>query len=332
MEGTPLANHLYFRSRDVEETRDMVAHVYCDHRLHILQGKSLDAFQYEARLGSLSMSYMQYGARVSIDPGELSSFYLIQMPLRGVAEIHTGGTLVRSTPQLASIADPTQELVMEWSQDCSKLMLKIDRAAVTRYVSATLEERLPPRGLIFHPELDLTTRQGRHWMAIMTLLESYLSHFSVDKQPGIAAKSYEEMVLSFLLLHHPHNLSQYMGATAISQAVPRHVKKAHEFMKAYAAEPITMVDVAYAAGVSLRCLQQGFRRFRDITPYEALQQVRLDGARTDFLDEDLNSSITETALKWGFTHFGRFSQCYCKRFGELPSETRKRVGFPLRVT
>ena len=181
MKGTPLGRHLYFRSRDLEETREMVARVYCDHRLSILQGRSLNAFQYEARLGSLSMSYMQYGERVSIDPGELNSFYLIQMPLRGYAEINTGGTLVRSTPQMASIADPTRGLLMEWSPDCSKLMLKIDRATVTRFLEATLLERLPPRGLIFRPEFDLTTRQGHHWMAIMRLLESYLSHFPKEE-------------------------------------------------------------------------------------------------------------------------------------------------------
>ena len=325
MEGTPLGNYLYFRSRDVEETREMVARVYCDHRLHILEGRGLDAFQYEARLGSLSLSYMRYGARVSIDPGELSSFYLIQMPLRGSAEIRTGGRLVMSSPLMASIADPTSELRMEWSQDCTKLMLKIDRETVSRYLSATLVERLPPRGLIFDPEFDLTTSQGRHWMAIMRLLESYLSHFPTEEHRGIAAKSYEEMVLSFLLLHHPHNLSQYMGGATISEVVPRHVKKAEEFMKAFAGEPITIVDVARAAGVSLRCLQEGFRRFRNVTPHEALQQIRLDGIRMDLLNDDTKKSITEMAMTWGFTHIGRFSQCYSKRFGELPSETRKRT-------
>ncbi len=327
MGGTPLGGHLYFRSRDLEETRDMVARVYCDHRLSLLRGTSLDAFQYEASVGSLSMSYMQYGERVSIAPGELSSFYLIQMPLRGSAEIHTGGTVVRSTPQMASIADPTRELLMEWSPDCSKLMLKIDRAMVTRYLSPAQMERLPPQGLIFQPEFDLTSRQGHHWMAIMRLLESYLSQFPTEERRGIAAKSHEDMVLSFLLLHHPHNLSQFMGATPISDAVPRHVKKAEEFMRASAGEPITMVDVARAAGASLRCLQDGFRRFRGITPHQALQQIRLDGVRTNLANDDLNESITELALRWGFSHFGRFSRCYSQRFGELPSETRRKARY-----
>ncbi len=47
--------------------------------------------------------------------------------------------------------------------------------------------------------------------------------------------------------------------------------------------------------------------------------------------EDLQSktfqylNISEIAIKWGFTDFGRFSKSYQNVFGELPSETFKRV-------
>ena len=36
-------------------------------------------------------------------------------------------------------------------------------------------------------------------------------------------------------------------------------------------------------------------------------------------------SVTEIAMQWGFTHMGRFSIEYRRRFGESPSETLSRA-------
>ena len=36
-------------------------------------------------------------------------------------------------------------------------------------------------------------------------------------------------------------------------------------------------------------------------------------------------SVTEIAMSWGFSHMGRFSVEYRKRFGEPPSDTLRRV-------
>ncbi|MFP5456117.1 MAG: helix-turn-helix domain-containing protein, partial [Alphaproteobacteria bacterium] len=36
------------------------------------------------------------------------------------------------------------------------------------------------------------------------------------------------------------------------------------------------------------------------------------------------TTVSELALEWGFTHLGRFSAEYRRRFQELPSETLRR--------
>lgn len=318
-----LAKHLYFRSCDVDETREKVSRVYCDHALTVLDGTSLNAFQYQASLGALSLSTIQYGARVRIDPGELDSFFLIQMPLSGSARLSSGNKIIESVPGLASIADPTRTLSMEWSADCLKLNLKIDRDAVNKYCSNLIMDGLPSGGVIFDPLFDLTTTHGRHWAGLMGLLESFLSQTAAGERSPVVAKSYEDLVLSYLLVHQPHNISDRLNRPA-AQILPRHVKRAEEYMRAHAGEDLTMADITREVGVSLRCLQEGFRRFRGITPREALQQIRLDGVREDLLADAGASSVTQLALKWGFSHFGRFSQSYRNRFCELPSETLRR--------
>ncbi|WFU05507.1 helix-turn-helix transcriptional regulator (plasmid) [Rhizobium sp. CB3171] len=82
--------------------------------------------------------------------------------------------------------------------------------------------------------------------------------------------------------------------------------------------PITITDMAAAAGVSVRALQINFRRFLNVTPMAYLRQLRLDGARQDLLTATPSATVSEIARRWGFIHQGRFSQEYRAAFGVLP--------------
>ena len=41
-------------------------------------------------------------------------------------------------------------------------------------------------------------------------------------------------------------------------------------------------------------------------------------------------SVTEIAMTWGFSHMGRFSVEYRRRFGEIPSDSLRRRRVPAR--
>ena len=57
---------------------------------------------------------------------------------------------------------------------------------------------------------------------------------------------------------------------------------------------------------------------------EFLTEQRLQSTRRKLLKSHLEASISSIALDYGFTHFGRFSQVYRKRFGESPSVTLRK--------
>ncbi|MBF4613383.1 helix-turn-helix transcriptional regulator [Curtobacterium sp. VKM Ac-1376] len=110
----------------------------------------------------------------------------------------------------------------------------------------------------------------------------------------------------------------------VSGSGPEHdrVRRALEFVHEHAREPIGTPEIAQAAGLSPRGLQQSLRRHLDQTPGALLRSVRLDGARTDLVRGDLDgTTVAEVARTWGFGHLGRFSATYRSRFGELPSES-----------
>ncbi len=68
-------------------------------------------------------------------------------------------------------------------------------------------------------------------------------------------------------------------------------------------------------------MQQAFRRYRDCSPLDYSRDIRLDFARAALIE---GAGVTETALEFGFLHFGRFAQSYAARFGEKPSVTVRR--------
>ena len=115
-------NHdtLLLQSNDVDEVRARVADVFKPHRLTPTgESRALHSCMHHARWGNLSLNLLDYGGGVSIEPGPLEHFFLLQIPLRGDAEIECGATRFVSSPGTASLLSPTLPLKTTYS-GCSR--------------------------------------------------------------------------------------------------------------------------------------------------------------------------------------------------------------------
>jgi AraC-like DNA-binding protein/tetratricopeptide (TPR) repeat protein len=106
--------------------------------------------------------------------------------------------------------------------------------------------------------------------------------------------------------------------------LPRCVRRALEAMSSDAGREWSLTALARSAGVSSRTLQRQFRIFLGKTPVAALHDIRFDSARRELLRGLPDARVMDVAHRWGFTHSGRFSVEYRRRFGETPSQTLKR--------
>jgi AraC-like DNA-binding protein len=103
------------------------------------------------------------------------------------------------------------------------------------------------------------------------------------------------------------------------------IRTAVEYLHAHAHEPLTVSDVARAADLSVRGLQEAFQRTLDRSPMQYLREVRLRRAHEDLAAAHLGQvGVADVAARWGFTHMGRFSGEYLRRFGEYPKQTLRR--------
>ena len=116
-----------------------------------------------------------------------------------------------------------------------------------------------------------------------------------------------------------------MGSEPSGKALPSSVRRAQFFIEDNAALPISIVDVAAAARLSVRGLQAAFQRTLGMTPQTYVRSVRLSAVHADLLVVNAGEvTVAEIARRWGFHHLGRFAREYRAEFGELPSDTLRR--------
>ncbi len=315
-----LSAHNLFRTTSLDEARDEVARVFCPHRLVTTSRTgAVDTVHNRVRLGHLSINYLDYGAEVEIDPGELSSFFLIQIPLAGGSSVTCDRTTVISTPDLASVPNPTEPLRMTWFDDSPHLLVHVSRIVAEERLRLMLGHGLIAP-LRFDLGMDLTTPRARSWRQLIDVAVADADASGLTMQEFLRDQL-EDLILTGLLMTHRHNYSEHL-LRDLRPAAPRAIREAIALFEQTPEHTPTVTELAAAAGVSIRSLQVGFKQHIGMSPTEYLRDLRLQRVR-DALQASSpdQSTIADLAYAWGFNHLGRFAQLYRKRFGELPSQT-----------
>lgn len=317
----PLAAHERVHTHEVEEARAEVGRAFCPHELRVVErGAELDVRLRGESFDRTGLYCLDYGTEVSITPGALESFFLVQIPLAGSAEVSYGQEHIVSTPDLASVPSPTERLSMRWAAGSPQLIVWVDRLALEDHLGKMLGQQLR-RPIAFSLGMDLTLPRARSWLAIVDLLRQEVDNGDGMLRQPLAVRQLEALLMTQLLLAQPSNYTPALLGEQPRVAPPA-VKRAMELIEAHAAEPLTVEDVAEAVGVGVRALQEGFRRHLGTTPLCYLRDVRLERVRAELVARDPGSTtVTDVACGWGFFHAGRFSIAYRERFGESPSQT-----------
>ncbi|NIZ89654.1 AraC family transcriptional regulator [Kineococcus rubinsiae] len=107
---------------------------------------------------------------------------------------------------------------------------------------------------------------------------------------------------------------------------PATLRRALAHLHAHAAEPLTVGDLAGAAGIGVRALQQAFTTQLGATPMTHLRRVRLERAHADLRagDPTAGDTVAAIAARWGFAHPGRFAAAYQTEYEVSPATTLRR--------
>lgn len=117
---------------------------------------------------------------------------------------------------------------------------------------------------------------------------------------------------------------------AILQDVPeqihttdREIVRAARFITEHYAEPITAADIAAAAGFSPNYLSRKFREAAGFGVHEYLTFIRLRNAAHELTAT--GDSITDIALRSGFSNSNYFKDAFKKQYGCTPRDYRRKT-------
>jgi transcriptional regulator GlxA family with amidase domain len=103
----------------------------------------------------------------------------------------------------------------------------------------------------------------------------------------------------------------------------RIVYRAQEFTRANLNGPISLDDLATAAGTSRRTVARAFVEVLGDTPASYVRRLRLHRIRRDLVRNAAGYAIREIAAAWGIGEPGRMAGQYRDLFGEYPHDTLK---------
>ncbi len=319
-ESTP--GVLVFEARRLDEARAAVGRTFYPHRLDQLSTDSdLTMSLRTVRLGQLTVGRLSYGAEVSLDFGELESAYHVSIPLSGRIETESGGETNVFTPECACIYLPHHATrITRWSADGVQYGVKFGRDFLEAELRAVLGRpaRTP---LTFDPVLDLSSKEGAGWLALVKTLAADLDDDSSLLYNHLISSQLVHAVTTGLLLAANHDYRELLLSPAPA-ARPRTVKRAIDAIHAHPEESWTVSELAQFVGVSVRTLQDGFRRYVGVSPVTYLRDVRLERVHEDLIQADpRHDTVADVAYRWGFWHLGRFAAEYRRRYGQPPSKT-----------
>jgi AraC-like DNA-binding protein len=323
-----LPRQVVYRTRDLDEAREHLCGVFAQHGVEYLpRERHLEFRHRQAKLGSVALNSLEWGAGVLVSAPLLPNFYLLQFTLTGACELWQETHHSILPARSVTIVNPGRAFRKAWTPRTRQLLLRIDSALVEHefrawtgdYESGGVEFDMPPIN-------DMAT-VGTLARYVRMVCDDLQSEASALSHPLVANRVASGLV-SLLLASMPHNKSRAIEKASKATA-PFFVRRAEQFMEEHARDAIVLADLIDVAGVSTRALQMGFRRFRDTTPMAYLRSIRLELARVELTKAGREGgSVASIANAFGFGHLGRFARDYEARFGELPSHTLYRGRVP----
>lgn len=320
------------RSSDLDIFRDRLnAMFYPGARVETLRARAKlrGAFLSGTRLTHMTVGFVRFGAETSVDPGPKGCYHVNVAVSGRVASTCGDRHAVAALGQGAVFTPEPHTTLPHWTPDAALVALKIRRASLESELSALLG-RPVGSAVDFDLSYPLTTPAARSWLATLGLLLSELGRpDSLAASAPLYREQLERLVISGLVLAQRNDYTDELAAP-VGGLRPRTVARVVALIEEHPEAPYTLADLARHAGVGARRLQQGFREHVGVTPTAFLRRTRLQRAHRDLLHGE--DSVSDIALRWGFSHLSRFAQAYRRQYGVPPSETRRTRRTPAGIS
>ncbi len=306
-------------TRDPEEAHGYLQTTYVEHSVRLAGSK--DQFRFRHHItdgGSFFVARYEHSmnCRVDTDP---FGYLLIGQMFGGKLRLQAGGhdELSPAKNELF-LLDPAAPMRIHWD-DFRAGLVKLDLDVVQRVAAeATGDAGAQVR---FGLSRAVSAERARHWQELVR----YVTHDFCRNEIAYGSPliySHTMRLLAATVLETFPNTTMRADPERPGGADASAVRRAVAFIDDHAAEPIGLTEIAAAARLGSRAVQEAFRRHLDATPMSYLRRVRLERAHHELRAADpAATTVAEVAARWGFAHHGRFAALYQSHYGHPPSRT-----------
>ncbi|MGK5678987.1 AraC family transcriptional regulator [Actinoplanes sp. URMC 104] len=271
------------------------------------------------QLGPLTVGHLSFATPVTLQVAELDAYH-VSMPTHGRLHARHAGREVVAGPSSGVVFGPGSPVFTSRGANSAEVAVKVERKALEDELCGLLGHPVE-RPLGLPPKVDLSAGPGHSWSRLVRLMCDELEYDASLFAEPLMAERVRCTVVTGLLMSLPHNYRDELTGDAAA-APPRAIRRVVDVIQNEPERPFTVTDLARIANMSVRSLQEGFRRHLGTAPMTYLQQIRLVRAHEALRRADpARLTVAAIAHRWGFAHLGRFASAYRARFNESPFET-----------
>jgi AraC-like DNA-binding protein len=305
---------------DPDEAHSYLQTTYVEHSVRLTGSR--DHFRFRHHItdgGNFFVARYEHSMNCQVDTDPFG-FLLIGQVARGRLRLQAGEhhDLTPGQGELFLI-DPHTPMRINW-EDFKAGLVKLDLDVVQRVAAETTGN--PGAHVRFGLSKAVSAERARHWHHLVRYVAQDFCNNELAYTSPLIYGHTMRLLAATVLETFPNTT---MGATPErpGSADASAVRRAVAYIDDHAAEPIGLAEIAAAARLGTRTVQEAFRRHLDTTPVAYLRRVRRERAHRDLraADATAGTTVAEVAARWGFAHHGRFAALYQERYGHAPSQT-----------
>ena len=306
-------------TKDPEEAHGYLQSTYVEHSVR-LSGNP-DAFRFRHHItdgGNFFIARYEHSmnCRVDTDP---FGYLLVGDMLQGRLRLQAGHDELAPAVGELFLMDPAKPVRIHWD-DFKAGLVKLDLDVVQRVAAEAGGD--PTRPVRFTLSRAKSADRVRQWRELVRYVtRDFCGNELAYGSPLIY--SHTMRLMAATLLETFPNTTTSADPARPGNADASAVRRAVAFIDDHAGEPIGLTEIAAAARMGARTVQEAFRRHLDTTPMAYLRKLRLERAHRELQSADpaAGTTVAEIAARWGFAHHGRFAAIYQSCYGRSPSAT-----------
>lgn len=309
-------------TQDMEMIAELISQLYVEHqaRFSCADPSRVEGSVRSAAAGGLSACLMRYGGfgyDAEIDP-HTDPYAVVVLEGDGVisttrGELYfSGGDAFMPPPDVSHVTR---------MHNLGLAMVQVPWAAAGGLAEEVTG--VPSADLRFHAMTPISAARQATWTRTARFICSELVSSGATKISPLMAGEMMRLAAAALLGTFPNTTMTVAYTRGPGWVSPAAVRRAAAFIDAHAGQPVTLAQIAAAAGVTGKALRYAFRRHYGITVTGYLRQARLERAHQELGGAEPGDGVTVAAVafKWGWASPSKFAAAYERQYGQPPSHT-----------